>query len=257
MGEDHLLLYFVGTAGSGKTSLTAAFQRWMQRQGYNVTLLNLDPGVDVLPYEPDIDIRDWVSLPQVMEEYDLGPNGAQVVAADLLALNIGKVSEVLEGLSEDYVLVDTPGQIELFAFRESSERILEALGDRHALAFCIDPILARKASSLATQLLLSLTVQFRLQAPSFDLLTKADLLSDEEVARIIQWSAQPESFYDAIGNDSSNPLTPLSQGILRTLESTAAGFHLTPVSATHEDGLADLYSQIQAIFFGGEDLEPR
>jgi GTPase SAR1 family protein len=38
-------------------------------------LVNLDPANDCLPYTPDIDVRELVSLDAVMEELGLGPNG--------------------------------------------------------------------------------------------------------------------------------------------------------------------------------------
>jgi len=118
-------LYFVGTAGSGKTRLANAFQLWMQSQGLKSTIVNLDPGAERLPYAPEVDIRDWIDIRGVMSDYDLGPNGAQIICADLLALKVDEVKEAIEEYETDYVLVDTPGQIELFAYRESSSVIVD------------------------------------------------------------------------------------------------------------------------------------
>ncbi|MBN1676983.1 MAG: ATP/GTP-binding protein, partial [Candidatus Thermoplasmatota archaeon] len=53
-------LYFIGTAGSGKSTLTHAFQVWLQTQGYDSITINLDPGAESLLYTPDIDVRDWI-----------------------------------------------------------------------------------------------------------------------------------------------------------------------------------------------------
>ncbi|MDD2779788.1 MAG: ATP/GTP-binding protein, partial [Candidatus Methanomethylophilaceae archaeon] len=79
------IIYFVGTAGSGKSTLVSAYRSWLLERGIDVAVLNLDLGADALPYEADVDIREWVSMNEVMDEYALGPNGAQVVAADLMA----------------------------------------------------------------------------------------------------------------------------------------------------------------------------
>ena len=54
-----------------------------------------------------------------MEEYELGPNGALIAASDLIAVNLNSVKEELDDLKPDYILVDTPGQLELFAFKDS------------------------------------------------------------------------------------------------------------------------------------------
>ena len=43
--------------------------------------VNLDPGAERVHYD-EFDVRDLISLTEVMTEYDLGPNGAQILAAD-------------------------------------------------------------------------------------------------------------------------------------------------------------------------------
>src|SRR5579863_1980996 len=113
--EPQATLFFTGTAGAGKTSLVSSFQGWLQAAGYDATVVNLDPGSESSTLAADIDIREWVRLSDVMDEYGLGPNGAQVAAADLIALKIFELKGALAELRSDYVLVDTPGQVELFA----------------------------------------------------------------------------------------------------------------------------------------------
>ena len=135
-------LYIIGTAGSGKSAMTGAFQSWMHTQNLDVVTLNLDPGAETLPYSPDIDVRDWVVLKDVMEEHGLGPNGAQILCADLVALNVKEVVELMEKFDTNYFLIDTPGQIELFTFRESSRVIVNSFGhEDSALVYLNDPSL--------------------------------------------------------------------------------------------------------------------
>ncbi|EQD65003.1 GTPase, partial [mine drainage metagenome] len=148
--------------------------------GYDATVVNLDPGNDTADYEPDVDIRDWVRLPEIMSEYGLGPNGAQVAAADMIALKIFEVKQALQGYRSDFVLLDTPGQIELFAFREASKAMVEALGtDRAMIAFLIDPGLARSPSGFVSLVMLSATVEFRFRLPMALLLSKSDTLTPD------------------------------------------------------------------------------
>ncbi|MBR5999552.1 MAG: ATP/GTP-binding protein, partial [Candidatus Methanomethylophilaceae archaeon] len=132
-------LFFVGTAGSGKSTLVQAYKEWLDNADISSIIVNLDPGSDATPYEPDIDIRDWISLGSVMQQYNLGPNGAQVVAADLLTANIGRLTDALAMEDAKYVLIDTPGQLELFAFRQSSIDLVEALGmDKSMIIYTAD-----------------------------------------------------------------------------------------------------------------------
>jgi molybdopterin-guanine dinucleotide biosynthesis protein len=51
-----MITAFVGTAGSGKTTLTGAFGRHLEENGYSVAYVNLDTGVKTLPYSPDMDL---------------------------------------------------------------------------------------------------------------------------------------------------------------------------------------------------------
>ena len=192
--EDPGTIYFTGTAGAGKTSLVTAFRSWLTTAGYSASVVNLDPGSESPSLEPDVDIREWVRLADVMEEYDLGPNGAQIAAADLVALKIFDVKQALSELRSDYVLVDTPGQIELFAFRESSRAILEALsGDRSLVAFLFDPALAKSASGFVSLLMLSATIEFRFRLPTFNLLTKTDLLTPTQAEEVLRMGRRPRS----------------------------------------------------------------
>jgi GTPase SAR1 family protein len=137
---DPVGIYFVGTAGAGKTSLVGAMRQWMELKGLDCIAVNLDPGAETLPYSPEYDIREWLSLHKVMEEYNLGPNGAQIAAADIMAMRVGEIRDILEAFRSPYILIDTPGQLELFAFRKSSRLVVETLtGERSALAFLLDP----------------------------------------------------------------------------------------------------------------------
>ena len=89
------VLFVVGTAGAGKSSLVTSFQRWSRFLETEVIAVNLDPGAERVHYDAEFDVRDLISLTEVMDEYDLGPNGAQILAADLLAAQAGEVADQL------------------------------------------------------------------------------------------------------------------------------------------------------------------
>ena len=74
------MAFIIGTAGSGKSFLTSALADRMRKEKQKVVTLNLDPGVVSLPYSPEIDIRDYITIDTVMKEYQLGPNGALIMA---------------------------------------------------------------------------------------------------------------------------------------------------------------------------------
>lgn len=250
-------VYFVGTAGSGKSTLVKSYRDWLGNNGIDCVTINLDPGVDMLPYDADIDIREWVALDEVMGEYNLGPNGAQIVAADLMAVNIKKITDLLDGVRTEYVLVDTPGQLELFAFRESSNVIVEAFGkEKSMVVYLSDPMLCKTSNGFVSNMVLSSLVEFRLQLPVINILTKADLMKDEDRDRMISWFENSDSLYDDLLDNDANPQTVVGMELFKAVESVGIFGQIRAVSAVENTGLEEIYSATQLEFFGGEDIDP-
>ena len=81
------VVYFLGTAGSGKTTLTANFAKWLLKNGFAVSIVNLDPGAEVLPYKPDFDMRTIANLWKIMRKENLGPNGALLKSIEIFREN--------------------------------------------------------------------------------------------------------------------------------------------------------------------------
>jgi GTPase SAR1 family protein len=249
-------LYFVGTAGSGKSTMVYAFQQWLNAQGLDCITANLDPGAEAMRYAPDLDVRDYVRLDEIMEEQDLGPNGAQVAAADMIAMNAQELAEVLETFETNYVLIDTPGQIELFTFRASGGVLIDAFGrEDSALVYLNDPALVRVASGFISSVLLSATVQFRHGVPFLNILSKADLLPEEDLERVVKWSLDPFALYEALFTDGTTPKTLLDVEFLKSMETIGVYRRIFPVSSDLPFGFEELYSQVQHTFEGGEDLQ--
>jgi GTPase SAR1 family protein len=248
-------LYFIGTAGSGKSTMVYAFQMWMNSQGLDVVTVNLDPGAESLAYAPDVDVKDWIDLDQIIEEQGLGPNGAQVAAADLLALNAKEIADVLETFETSYFLIDTPGQVELFTFRASGPAIIDAFGrEDSAFVYLNDPHLVRTSSGFISSVLLSATVQFRHALPFLNVLSKSDLLEEAELEKVVKWSLDPVALYESLFADGATPKTLLDVEFLRSMESIGVYRRLHPVSSELMFGFEEVYNQVQQVFEGGEDL---
>ena len=249
-------IYFVGTAGSGKSSLVGAYKEWLDANGIDSVIVNLDPGADVLPYEADIDIREWINLQEVMDEYALGPNGAQVVCADLMAMNIERLTDAMSGLKTKYVLIDTPGQLELFVFRKSSNIITEALGkERSMILFLSDPVLCRTPNGFISSMMLSSIVQFRLQMPMVNILSKSDILNDGELERITMWFSDPDALYGDMLDNDGDPQTVIGTELFRAMENIGTFGDIRAVSSKESEGMDEIYAAAQQCFFGGEDAD--
>ncbi len=243
------VLFVVGTAGAGKSSLVTSFQRWARFLEIDVMAVNLDPGAERVHYDPEFDVRDLISLSDVMDEYDLGPNGAQILAADLVATQAHDIQEELSSLSGDMLVIDTPGQVELFAFREASSHLVEVLGqDRAALIFLFDPMLSQSPSGFVSQLLLSNIVHFRLALPTANFLSKSDLLEPEVLDRILEWGERLDVLEAALYEEAGGQRTEFAIGQLRMMQHAQIQPGLIPLSSEEEDGLADVLSFAQNLF---------
>jgi GTPase SAR1 family protein len=248
-------LYLIGSAGSGKSSLTGAFLGWMQGQGYDAITINLDPGIENAPYVPDVDIRDWIKLKDIMEEYGVGPNGAQIIAADMLALNTGEMKEIIEEFETEYVIFDTPGQMELFTLRQSGKVLVDSFGaGRSIIGFLYDPVISKTPSGFITLMLQAASVQVRFNLPFMGILTKSDLMKDEELEDILKWSKEFVELDEAIHNEMPTLRNQLNIEFLSALRSFDKGQELFPVSSTYGSGMEDIYNTVQQIYYGGEDL---
>ncbi len=244
----------MGTAGSGKSTLVLSLSERISSPEVSVATLNLDPGVRWLPYSPDVDIRDYVDYDKLVEDYKLGPNGALIASVDASVNHIQEMKGEMERIGADYVLVDTPGQMELFAYRSAGRGIARSLSDgNYCTVFLADSIFLNRPSDFVSVLLLSCSVQARFYAPQINCISKCDLLTRELYERGRLWIEDPEYLKDDFLSEQVDLQIEFSERVLDALiEMGVLGEFIFTSSDTGE-GLDDLYAQIQRIHSGGED----
>ncbi len=246
-------VFIIGTAGSGKSRLTAALSDWLKMSKQNVATVNLDPGVVKLPYSPDVDVRDYVDVEALMEEYGLGPNGALIMAADLVADKIEEISEKTEELNSDICLVDTSGQMELFAFRASGPYIAtELTKEPKAIVYLFDSVFSVNPVNYVSNLFLSTAVYNRFFLPQIHLLSKCDLLPKEEVDKIVDWSTSLTALESSIEQKLEGTKRLLNRSMARTMYKLGLKFMLFPVSAKTNDGMTNFNASLERILAQGE-----
>jgi len=247
------IVFILGTAGSGKSLLTAAFSEWLRISKQDISIVNLDPGALTLPYSPDVDVRDYVNVESLMEKYSLGPNGALVMAADLIADDIEQISKEVEELKSDIVLVDTSGQMELFAFRASGPYIANELTkEPKAIVYLFDAVFSLDPLNYVSNLFLSAAIYNRFLQPQVHLLSKCDLLPKAEVDRIVDWSAKPEALESSIEQKLEGTKRLLSRNMMSAIYKLGLKFLLIPISAKTNDGMINFNTSIERILGGGE-----
>jgi GTPase SAR1 family protein len=192
-----------------------------------------------------------------MEEYGLGPNGAQIAAADMLAFKISEVKAILDEFKSDYVLVDTPGQMELFSFRNSSSVVVNTLGSDNAIiAFLFDPFIGSTPNGYVSLIMLAATLQFRFNLPLLNLISKVDMIELQALNKMMDWSKNVEMLINDYLSDSGNLSDHLNFELLKVLESMGMIKEQVPISSKTGEGMAEIYTLCQDEFMASDDLTP-
>ncbi|KAL7662560.1 GPN-loop GTPase 2 [[Candida] zeylanoides] len=174
----------IGPPGSGKSTYCHGMHQFMSAIGRQSCVVNLDPANDRLPYPVSLDIRDFVTLEEVMEEHALGPNGGLMYALE--QLSEAAIDEFVSrvGRLNGYVLFDCPGQVELFTHHNALYKIFRRLSSpRHLdLRLCVvslvDSIYLTSPSSYVSILLLSLRAMLQMELPHVNVVSKIDMLKN-------------------------------------------------------------------------------
>lgn len=248
-------MYYIivtGPAGSGKSTLTDSLAHWIEDNEMSVTRVNFDPAADYLPYSPDVDVRDFLNVKDVMEKYNLGPNGALIAAVDMLINYISDLREEIESFNSNYVLIDMPGQLEIVAFRRVGPLLIDHLtkGRKSVTLFLIDSYLALNPLSAISLLLLSVSTLLRIKKPQILTLTKTDLLTPDQESKLLNMFSEEAQCSDMV--DEVAAFDP--ELIIKLCEAVKeSSIDVIPVSAVSGKGIDELYGSIQRVLSGGED----
>lgn len=184
-----------GPAGSGKSTYCSALQQHCASLGKmrrrNVHVANLDPAAENFAYDMSFDIRDLVTVEDVMEELGLGPNGALIYCMEYLLENMDWLEEELNKFDDDeYLVLDCPGQIELYTHAPIIKRVIDQMmtwghGSRMCSVFIVDATFVCDAPKFISGSLLSLSAMIALELPHVNVLSKTDLVDESKVEDIL------------------------------------------------------------------------
>ena len=247
-------IFVTGTAGSGKSMLTSKILEYYQTNGVFASVLNLDPGVESLPYRPDVDVRDYVDIVQIMKQYDLGPNGSMIMANDLIASKIDDIQNEIHGVNPDYLIVDTPGQIELFAYRASGPFFIQNIdASEKTNIFLYDGAMIASPTNFISISLLATSIKLRLGLPTINVMTKTDLIPDK-IDQVLKWSSDPISLEEELKTLEGETYS-FATDILRTLNIGEFAGDLIPISNLTGEGMVNLQAALSRIINLGEEVE--
>ncbi|OQR96634.1 GPN-loop GTPase 1 [Achlya hypogyna] len=241
-------LLVIGMAGSGKTTLMhrLAVHAAEQQREHRQYVVNLDPAVKQVPYGAHIDIRDTVDYKQVMTEYGLGPNGAIMTSLNLFATRFDQVVELIQKRAPDldYVVVDTPGQIEAFTWSASGAIITESLATSFptVVVYVVDTPRTTSPNTFMSNMLYACSILYKVKLPFIVLFNKTDVVTHDFA---VDWMTDFEAFQTALDQTNEESyMNTLSRSLSLVLEEFYSNLRHVGVSAATGAGMDEFFKVV-------------
>eukprot|EP01104_Vermistella_antarctica_P016230 TRINITY_DN5507_c0_g1_i1.p1 TRINITY_DN5507_c0_g1~~TRINITY_DN5507_c0_g1_i1.p1 ORF type:complete len:374 (-),score=121.51 TRINITY_DN5507_c0_g1_i1:305-1426(-) len=244
----------IGMAGSGKTTLMQRLNAHVHQHKIPSYLINLDPAVAKVPFAANIDIRDTVNYKEVMKEFKLGPNGAILTSLNLFATRFDQVLTLIDKRAPDleYILIDTPGQMEVFTWSASGNIITEAISATlpTVIVYVMDTPRSASPTTFMSNMLYACSILYKTQLPLVIALNKCDVV---DPAFVHEWMADFEAFRHAVAAEKDESyMNSLVSSMNLVLEEFYNSLTAVGVSAVTGEGITELFAAIDK---AAEDFE--
>eukprot|EP00826_Nyctotherus_ovalis_P060943 TRINITY_DN8618_c0_g1_i3.p1 TRINITY_DN8618_c0_g1~~TRINITY_DN8618_c0_g1_i3.p1 ORF type:complete len:278 (+),score=68.03 TRINITY_DN8618_c0_g1_i3:178-1011(+) len=248
----------IGPAGNGKTTYCHIIQQFAQTKNRKMYLVNLDPASESTS-DYDIDIKDLVSIDDVMSTLDYGPNGGLIYCLEYLLGNLSWLHDEIEQLGEGvYLLFDCPGQIELYSHLGIMKTIAEEIakwGIHLCCVYCIDVVFLSDSNKYIAGSLISLSSMIQLELPYLNVLTKCDKFGDMEKLEELLETTHSE-LLEKEASKFSEKFHGLNKAIAKIIEDYS-NFQVFPMNIKDEDSIEKVLFSADLLVQYGECEEPQ
>jgi GTPase SAR1 family protein len=162
--------------------------------------VNLDPAAEEFVHAPDLDIKDLISLEDVMEEMGLGPNGGLIYCFEFLLENLDFISDALDPVTEEQlIIIDMPGQIELYTHVPVLPELVRYLTRTGNLdislcaAYLIEATFVVDRAKFFAGTLSAMSAMIMLEIPHVNVLSKMDLVKGQVGKRELKRFIDPDT----------------------------------------------------------------
>ncbi|KAF1979707.1 hypothetical protein BU23DRAFT_445614 [Bimuria novae-zelandiae CBS 107.79] len=188
----------MGPAGAGKSTFCASLIQHLQNNKRPCFYVNLDPAAEEFAFEPDLDIKDLISLEDVMEEMSLGPNGGLIYCFEFLMENLDFLTDPLEEVTDEYLIVfDMPGQIELYTHVPILPDLVKtlmrgSLNINMCAAYLLEATFIVDRPKFFSGTLSAMSAMLMLEMPHINILSKMDLIKGQVAKRELKRFLDPD-----------------------------------------------------------------
>ncbi|CAK4025603.1 GPN-loop GTPase 3 [Lecanosticta acicola] len=189
----------MGPAGAGKTTFCSALIQHLKNNRRSCFYVNLDPAAEDFVYEPDFDIKELISLEDVMEELHLGPNGGLIYCFEFLLDNLDFLTDKMEDVTEEYlIIIDMPGQIELYTHVPIVPQLIKhltrgSLNISMCAAYLLESSFIVDRAKFFSGTLSAMSAMIMMELPHVNILSKMDQVKGQVARRELKRFIDPDT----------------------------------------------------------------